>query len=237
MLTFLISGIVSGQSKITTDALFLNNGSIIFGEIQEQAKGKTKIKTLSYNILIFENPDIKRIKNDTVIMYKFPLRAMRTKDSGLYWHTNTGLLSGSNTAFSFQSEIGYSLNAYLRTGIGGGFEFFRINTIPLYASATALLFDNRFSPLINFKGGYSFAFGQSSYWYYNSDYFKGGINLEFSLGWKFQVSDYFEWTMSFGYRYQRLIEEIDGTTWDSDYYEKNIYDINRISIRFGFNLY
>jgi hypothetical protein len=58
---------------------------------------------------------------------------------------------------SFTITNGYLLNAHWAAGAGVGFEIFNYNLFPLFAELRYTLWDNKISPFVVLKGGYSFA--------------------------------------------------------------------------------
>lgn len=246
--TFFYNSVIA-QTKKNTDVIFLKTGSVIYGKISEQEKGKTRIESLSSNIWVFENTEIARMKFDTLLIIKSRKTSILQKDRGFYFGTNIGLSTNFRNSFtsssssSLQADFGYMLNPYFRVGTGLGVERFNIAVVPVFLNLKVLLNKNRFSPLLNVKVGYSFPIQDSqefildymyssSFYYYEQKAF-GGMNFEISPGWKYQLSNAAEIDMSVGYRYQKISIEETGT----DYYSKTDYEYNRVEFRLGITFF
>jgi hypothetical protein len=228
------------QSETKTDAIFLKNGSIIYGKISEQLNNSTKIESLCKNVWAFENEEIKRIKFDTLIENESNKISISPKEKGFYWNSNLGILlesgneNGKNFSPSFQTELGYILNPYIRIGAGLGIESFDVQIIPSYFSLSVFIKNNKISPFLNFKTGYSFpASNHPKYIYYYTESFKGGFNFEISPGIKFQVSKSAELNLNIGYRYQKLTSETI-SDWENSILK---YEYNRLAIRIGITFF
>jgi hypothetical protein len=116
---------------------------------------------------------------------------------------------------SFTITNGYMFNKHWAAGAGVGFEIFDHNYFPLFAELRYTLWDNKISPFVVIKGGYSFcSFGARNYddlylnWYpyYITDAslrHYGGVMVHPELGVKVPLSENSDLLFTVAYRYQK----------------------------------
>ena len=126
---------------------------------------------------------------------------------------------------------GYMFNEHWAAGIGVGFEIFNYNTFPIFADIRYTLRDNKISPFLSFKAGYSFNFSGTKhyddltidyepYYLYNADFKKsGGLMLNPEIGVKAPLNERYDILFTVAYRFQTLKSEIS-REYNSDNYDR-----------------
>ena len=126
---------------------------------------------------------------------------------------------------------GYMFNEHWAAGIGVGFEIFNYNTFPIFADIRYTLRDNKISPFLSFKAGYSFNFSGTKhyddltidyepYYLYNADVKNsGGLMLHPEIGVKAPLNERYDLLFTVAYRFQTLKSEIS-REYDSDNYDR-----------------
>jgi hypothetical protein len=155
-----------------------------------------------------------------------------------YYPTRTGL----DVVPSFTITNGYRFNKQLAAGAGVGFEIFDTNLFPLFAELRYTLWDNKISPFVVVKGGYSFGnFNSKHYdnlylnwtpYYVNNAGLRnyGGFMFQPEIGVKVPLNENSDVLFSAAYRYQKT-KSVARTDYDNgqfDEWEHN-EDINRLS--------
>lgn len=137
---------------------------------------------------------------------------------------------------------GYMFNQHWAAGIGVGFEMYDHNLFPLFGEIRYTIWDNKISPFITIKGGYSFGNFKEKHhdelyldWspYYVSDVdFRnyGGLMLHPEIGVKVPLSENSDLLFTAAYRHQKIRLKAKKT------YENNQFDewehkenLNRLS--------
>lgn len=157
-----------------------------------------------------------------------------------YYHPYTRTIL--TVAPSFTLTNGYMFNEHWAAGAGVGFEIFDYNLFPLFAELRYTLWDNKISPFVVVKGGYSFGGFKANHYdelYLNwSPYYiadtrlrnYGGLMVHPEIGVKVPLSENSDLLFTAAYRYQKIksvaIKEYDNGQFDE--WEHN-EDINRLS--------
>jgi hypothetical protein len=176
------------------------------------------------------------------------------KEKGFYNIMHVSLLFGTNQftdvstyfrttiAPSFTITNGYIFNEHWAAGAGVGFEIFNYNLFPLFAELRYTLWDNKISPFVVLKGGYSFAdFNAKHYdelyltWPpYNINDISlqnyGGFMLNPEVGVKVPLNENSDLLFTAAYRFQktRSVARKESTNGQFDEWEHK-EDINRLS--------
>jgi hypothetical protein len=151
----------------------------------------------------------------------------------------------------FSSSIYRQVWKNMYAGAGIGVEFYKESYLPASLSLMYKLRNTRFTPIAVVKGGYAIPVGESRSLYYQvvPDYVyssdlmwpgswpqsqskldaKGGFFVEPSLGFIRQSASGLGFTMSFGYRFNRL-----NYSGEDDY--RLFIDYNRFLIKLGFTI-
>jgi hypothetical protein len=143
---------------------------------------------------------------------------------------------------SFTLTNGYMFNEHWAAGTGVGFEIFDYNLFPLFAELRYTLWDNKISPFVAVKGGYSFGSFKAKHYdelylnwspYYIADTrlrHYGGLMVHPEIGVKVPLSENSDLLFTAAYRYQKTKsvarKEYDDGQFDE--WEHN-EDINRLS--------
>jgi hypothetical protein len=143
---------------------------------------------------------------------------------------------------SFTITNGYMFNEHWAAGAGVGFEIFDYNLFPLFAELRYTLWDNKISPFVVVKGGYSFGSLKAKHYdelylnwspYYIADTrlrHYGGLMVHPEIGVKVPLSENSDLLFTVAYRYQKTKsvarKEYDNGQFDE--WEHN-EDINRLS--------
>lgn len=137
---------------------------------------------------------------------------------------------------------GYMFNPHLAAGVGVGFEIYDHNLFPLFGEIRYTVWDNKISPFITFKGGYSFGnFKQKHYdeiyldWlpYYIDDAdlrHYGGLMLNPEIGVKVPLGENSDLLITVAYRHQK-IKSIAKKNYEDNQFDEweHKEDLNRIS--------
>ncbi|NSW93854.1 MAG: hypothetical protein HPY62_03990 [Bacteroidales bacterium] len=221
------------QAQKTKDALYLKNGSIIYGKLLEISDNQYKIRTADGSIFIYPGTEVEKLTQE---LPGFEGR----KPSGPGIALECGLLVGSQenqfeAPFSFNFIVNYTSNIKNIVGIGSGVEYLGSGFTPVYLEYKHLFTERKTSPFIFMRGGALFHLGQDKeedYQYvnnYEKDY-KGGAMFTSGIGISWAREDS-ETYLSFAYRYaQTSYSQLNYN--DIRYTYKNYF--NRLEVKIGF---
>jgi hypothetical protein len=230
MLTIIILPLSAQKTK---DALYLKNGSVIYGKLLEISDNRYKIQTSDGSTFNFSSDEVDKFLKET------PHYDGR-KASGAGFALEGGLLIGSqnsdlNAPFSFNIIANYTSLTKNIFGIGSGVEFLGSTYSPLFFEYKRLFNDRKTAPFIFFRGGALIHTGGDeesdpyNQYYYPKDY-KGGASLGIGTGISWAKED-LETYLTFAYRYAQ-------TSYKQDNYNNIIYtykvNYNRLEVKFGF---
>ena len=133
---------------------------------------------------------------------------------------------------SFQTVNGIRIGKHFGAGIGIGAEPFEYIAFPVFLSGYYFINnDKKASPYFVGKVGYAFSNSNKNLGYYYGNYDnRGGLMVSPEMGVRFKMSG-FDWSLSGGYRFQRLESRIAQA--GSLYTYKRQVDYNRISFTVG----
>lgn len=222
---------MSGQR--TKDAVYLKNGSVIYGKLLEISENKYKIQTSDGSLFNFSSDEVDKFLKESP---HFDGR----KTNGAGFALESGLLIGSQNSnfsapFSFNIIVNYTNLTKNVFGIGSGVEFMGSTFSPVFFEYKRLFNDRKTAPFVFFRGGGLFHTGgdieDDPYNQYNyaKDY-RGGISLGMGTGISWAKED-LETYLSFAYRYAQTSYKQRNYN-DIIYTYKNNY--NRLEIKFGF---
>jgi hypothetical protein len=215
------------------DALYLKNGSIIYGKLLEISENKYKIQTSDGSLFSFSSDEVDKFLKESP---HFDGR----KAGGVGFALEGGFLVGSqnssfNAPFSFNIIVNYTSLTKNIFGIGTGVEFLGSTFSPLYLEYKRLFTDRKTAPFIFFRGGALLHTGgneetdPNNSYYYPKNY-KGGASLAIGTGISWARED-METYLTFAYRYTQ-------TSYEQGNYNNVIYtyksNYNRLEIKFGF---
>lgn len=143
---------------------------------------------------------------------------------------------------AFTITNGYRFDKHWAAGAGVGFEIFDHNLFPLFAEIRYTLWDDKISPFVVVKGGYSF--GDFSLKHYADLYLNwspyyindaglrnyGGLMFNPEIGVKLPLNENTDLMISAAYRYQKTKSVVRKDYDDTQFDEwKHKEDINRLS--------
>ncbi len=222
------------SAQKTKDALYLKNGSKIYGKLLEITDNKYKMQTSDNSIYIFDSGEVEKFAQEIPTFN-------RRKSSGPGFVLEAGVLAGAQSndldaPFSFNILLNYTLETRNLFSLGSGVEFLNRAFTPLFFEYKRLLGEKKTTPFIFFRGGGLVHIGgddgsdnyQNPYNYPTK--YKGGpsFGLGTGISWAREENETY---LSFAYRYARTSYS------QRDYYNgtstyKNNY--NRLEIKFGF---
>lgn len=220
-------------SQRSKDAVYLKNGSIIYGKLLEISGNVYKIQTSDGSLFNFNSDEVEKFVKETP---RFESR----KTSGPGFALEGGILVGSqnsevNAPFSFNIILNLTSNTRNIFGIGSGVEFLGSTFSPVYIEVKRLLNDKKTAPFVFMRGGALIHTGgnddEDPYnpYYYPRSY-KGGGTFLLGTGISWAKED-IETYLSFGYRYAQTSYKQRNYN-DVTYTYKNNY--NRLEVKFGF---
>jgi len=221
------------SAQKTKDALYLKNGSIVYGKLLEISDNKYKIQTSDGSIFNFSSDEVDRFLKESP-------RYDGRKASGMGFAIEAGLLIGSQNSefdapFSFNLLLNYTSGTKNIFGFGSGVEFLGSTFSPLYLEYKRLFNVKKTTPFVFFRGGALIHTGgddeedPNNPYYYPKDY-KGGTSITIGTGISWAKED-LETYLSFAYRYAQTSykqREYNDVTYT---YENNY---NRLEVKFGF---
>jgi hypothetical protein len=231
------------------DVVYLKNGSVIRGTIQEQKIGESlKIQLLGGSIFVFQQSEIDSIKKEPKFVLVTPKAPIVIKQKGFRNITETGVIFGvgkSNDNYSYYSYNrsdfgvqlhtinGYQFNRFLFAGAGIGIEKFVSygqSFAPLYLRLSSDLLKKRVTPYIFTDIGYTFFWlkenNTDSYNYYND---KGGLFLQAGAGVRIFTRS--KTSVQLGVAYKR---NQSSSNWQYNYEGSPQYELKRTYQRMVF---
>ena len=234
----------------TQDVVYLNNGSILHGEIVEiKANESITLKSNCEDIWVINQLDIERIEKEPIsrsIILKDSLKRMSYKRKGFYSNINIGFLFGGNfeTPFpplSLSLVNGYQFDWGMSLGVGVGLELLNESYMPIVADVRYTFRNSRLSHFIYIQGGYAIPietpdpYDYDYYNYYDTDLkSKGGYLINPGIGLKINVNDRNAFSLGIGYKFmqvQHTYKEYNGQE-----IERTI-KYNRITLSFGYHFW
>lgn len=235
-LTILITLIIMAlplHAQKMKDALYLKNGSIVYGKLLEISDNKYRIQTSDGSIFNYSSDEVDRF-------YKEVPRFDSRKSTGAGFVIEAGLLIGSQNSefdapFSFNLLVNYTTYSKNIFGLGSGVEFLGSTYSPVFFEYKRLFNVKKTAPFVFFRGGALLHTGgdeeadPNNPYYYPKDY-KGGSSFAIGTGISWSKED-IETYLSFAYRYAQT-SYTQGSYNDVIYkYESNY---NRLEVKFGF---
>lgn len=236
LLIMLIIIPLSLSAQKTKDALYLKNGSIIYGKLMEISGDNYRIMTSDGSQFNFKSEEV-----DKFIKENPPATGRKIKGPG--FSVEAGLLAGAQNSeydapFSFNILIDYTYSTKNVLSAGSGIEYLGTGFSPLFFQYKHIFNDNKVAPFIFFKAGRLIHMGgddnttdANGYTQYNYpiDYKGGGL---FAIGTGVSVvHDESEIYMSFAYRYAQ-------TSYKENAYNNVTYtyknNFNRLEVKVGF---
>jgi hypothetical protein len=224
-------------SQRTKDALYLKNGSIIYGRLVEVDSDKYKIRTSDGSFFVYGADEVEKYVESEKDTRYFEGR----KVGGFTFSLEGGLLLGAQNSnppapFSFNFLGGITIDKLHVISAGSGVEFIQSPFTPFFAEYKYIVRDKKTSPFLFIRAGGLFSMGgdeenATTDIYSNGpkDY-KGGPSFTMGSGISWAKEDY-ETYLSFAYRHAE-------TSFSRREYNRGIvtYEnmLNRLEIKFGF---
>lgn len=233
---------ISASAQKNKDVLYLKNGSIIYGNLQEISNNQVKLMSNDGSFFIYPLQEVDKLEKGE------PTFEGR-KEKGFGMTTEAGLMVGPQGSdyvapFSFNILGNYTLAKRHILSIGSGIEFIGNAYMPIFAGYKYLLRDKRSTPFFFARVGNLFHMPDN---YNNEDSYTSYRKHDFRGGFSFTAGTGFEWTkddistfISFAYRYARTSYRENNYPIYSDYYYPGDYDYkyinnyHRLEIKFGF---
>lgn len=215
------------------DALYLKNGSIIYGKLVEISDNQYRMETSDGSKLIFKAEEVEKFAKEVP---EFDGR----KETGYGFSLEAGLMVGAqNTSYSapfcFNFTGSYTINTANIISLGSGVEFLGVAYTPVFFEYKHLLRDTKATPFVFARAGGLLHLGgdgsdESPYNQYGKHDYEGGLSGAFGTGITW-AKDGFESYVSFAYRYAKTSYRQDSyNNYDAEY----VTTFNRLEIKFGF---
>ena len=238
-LSFLLISVSIIAQKPVRDVIYLNNGSIIRGNIIEISENKTLKIESGDNVLVFDMAEVQRVTKEKYSAV--PFIESVPKKSGYINITSFGILTGPKESTSMAPISIETVNACrllnkYSLGLGLGLDIYDKMHVPVFLDCRYQVFNRNISPLIIFKGGYSLPAGRDNNfnYYYSESYSKGGPMLGAGAGLQFRINSNNLVVISLAWRYQHLVTtEVRRNNDDKWTYDHSV-KYNRLEIKFGF---
>ena len=226
------------------DALFLKNGSQIYGKMEQVSGGQFSVRTGDGSLFVFDSTDVDHF----VISDR---KTLERKESGFGFGAELGFLAGPQNSeypapFSFAASAGYTFSTRFMAEIGSGLEFLGNSYAPLFAGFRFSFTAKRISPYVFARSGYLFMVSQNeesyyvyppwtsympvSYWYTGERDSHGGPTLTAGMGTSIAMGE-METIISFAYRHFTTSETVYTSAQTTEEYTS--YH-NRLEIKVGF---
>lgn len=218
LLLLLLPAIAFAQPKILEeDVLYLKNGSIIRGVIQEQnPRESITIQTFDGTLFTFETNEIDKVVREPSQYTRIKVRydgsvvpIVYDDRQGIYKGYGIGLSSNeSGGNFTMQVRAGYQWRHWLRTGLTSGMDPYNAGLIiPVAAEIRGDAFKKPVTPHYFLQGGYGIAANRS----FRHRVFDGGLMYHVGGGLTFKTRTKVEYQVSLGYKWQNTYQEFEET--------------------------
>ncbi len=217
------------------DALYLKNGSVIYGKLIEISENQYKIQSSDGSIFIYPIADVGKFVNEAP-----SFTGRKTEGFGIA--LEIGLMIGSQIThypapFSFNILANYTYETRNIFSAGTGVEFLGNPYTPLFLEYKYMLKESRTCPFFFIRGGGILHLGSDDIDSNNSEYdrknFKGGPSITIGTGISWAKEDV-EPYLSFAYRHTST-SYVQKTWNNNDYYDATYKDnYNRLEIKYGF---
>jgi hypothetical protein len=231
-------------SQKNKDALFLKNGSQIFGKMEQASGDKVSLRTSDGSLFVFDSTDV-----DHFVIHDNS--SVTRKKEGFGIGTEIGFLAGPQSSeypapFSFGFSTSYTFGTQYMAEAGSGLEFIGHSYMPFYGGFRYYFRESRTAPFIFARAGYMVMISENEgetvyypvwssyyppdYWYTDDRDYKGGPTATIGLGASFALNE-METYMSFAYRHFSTKEIVTTSTSET---ENFYYYYNRLEIKLGF---
>jgi len=246
-----------------THTITLKDGSVFEGVIKEYIEGEKLILQLSTNIskTIKDKHIQKIVTSNNVVPTTNKSETKNISNNGfnynkkLYFEANYAMLMAKSayaTNAGLEDKVneidrgmgmqligGYQLNRWIGAGLGIGADYYYLNSgetiLPVFADVRGHLTKNIVSLIYKAQAGYGFALKDDEQ---NMVRAAGGIMLYPALGLHFSTKNNVNFTLDFGYKFQKAKYEYNVTevpTWwnMANVRVENDLEYNRFAVRAG----
>lgn len=215
MLLLFIGSITAGVAQNVQEVVYLKNGSIVRGTIIEQVPNVLlKIQTADGSVFAYQMSEVEKITKEQTDYEKqtdygnrnyLTRKSKSNKRTGYKGFVDLGYTLGVGDWGMDRLEVstshGYLFSPYFYAGVGIGVHYYFDSeecTLPIFAHVRSNLLNNRNSPYIDFRIGYTpTETAQGLYMAPSVGYKIGSFNV--SLGYVMQkVSIYDDWSENCG---------------------------------------
>ncbi len=238
----LLAGVAFAQ-KSRKEVIYLKSGSVLKGQLIQVDDHKFVVRS-GRNTWVLHDSDI-----DTLVSKRIPPpEADGIAGKNFFFKAAGGVLAGSSdntkdTPFSFDASANFRLLPNFYTGAGAGIDFLEESYMPVFLNLEFHFRESQFTPFIGVQGGYMvpldneletnelyypyYGYGYG-YGYYSQQTLenKGGIMVNPQFGFVGHIHKNLGWTVSFGYRYNRV-------TFDGDDHYGLETNYHRFSVKVG----
>ncbi|MCU0461631.1 MAG: hypothetical protein MUF36_06410 [Bacteroidales bacterium] len=234
LLLFLILTFISLQTNAQKgeDALYLKNGSIVFGKIMEVKDNMYKIKTVDGFLFNFSAGEVEKF---TLAAKSEPTEIKISDPDGFGFGIESGMLVGSSDynfplLFAFNPMVTYTIANSHTLGFVTGTELYDAFYLPLTFEYRFRIIKKNVSPFMYVRGGALVPLGGTE----GDEDYKGGWTIGGGTGFRWPIKD-FESYIKFGYRYGYLVHTEENTYY-STFPVKYTYHANfyRLEMKWGF---
>ncbi|MEZ4847125.1 MAG: hypothetical protein R3B93_00525 [Bacteroidia bacterium] len=215
----LSQGLFAQHRVLEEDVVYLKNGSIIRGQIEEQIPGDyVKIRVISDTAFTFQTSEIEKITREPSKYISIKVKKYKGfmpisyRQRGLYQHASfgAGFTDGDwgqpVANLSLNYRIGYHLNRFVNVGGGTGFDFYDGGVIaPFFVDVWGDLWESPVTPTYMANLGYGYGLGGS----WRHDVFDGGLMGHLAFGLKFNTRSRYEYVFTVGYKRQDTYQEFE----------------------------
>lgn len=157
MLLLFIGSITTSVAQNVQEVVYLKNGSMVRGIVIEQIPNVSlKVQTSDGSIFVYQMSEVERITKESIKSQRSGNKAGYKGFIDLGYTFGVG--DWGEDRMSFSTSHGYQFNPYLFAGIGIGANYYfdsELFAIPIFAHIRANFIDNKVSPYVDFKIGYS----------------------------------------------------------------------------------
>lgn len=180
------------------DVIYLENGSVLRGEIVERTEAAIRILSSNRNIYAVSTEDIREIQQEPVpLEFYYP-------EPGYYNRTGVDLLAGSGTTTPhFYTVNGYRFHPQFAIGFGVGLTPYNdpLTLLPVFLDVQISLLKRTVTPFLSLQAGHNFTLDSDDH--QNVEDHSGGRTFTPGAGIQFNTSSGPSWYLMVGYTTDR----------------------------------